>query len=539
MPIVTINDQKIEVAPKTSILNAAKELGIEIPHFCYHPSLAIVDACRMCLVEVKDVPKLLTSCANMVRDDMVVFTDTPKVQEARKGVLEMLLLNHPMDCPICDKAGECKLQDSYFKFSLHDSRLNPVDGKMHKPKAVDLGSKIVLDVERCVVCTRCVRFCREVVGKDELGIFNRGDHSQIGTFDGKPLENDYQGNLTDVCPVGALTSKDFRFQSRTWFLSRTDSICPGCSRGCNVEVHTSSRSLEKTKRRVYRLKPRENQDVNKIWMCDVGRYGYQFVDSFDRLTVPSIRQGDEFAQADWDTALDAVAREIRNVSERFGPSAVGVLVSPQLTNEDLYAAKKLFNEKLRITNMDFKLSGWDQGEADQILLMSDRNPNSKGAELLGLTGLGATGDQILEKTARGEIKALFIMGNDVAKSLGEDKVSDCLAGAEFVVYQGSNFNATCKFAHVILPGATFAEKDGTFANFEARVQKINKAVEPLGESLPDWEITTRLSRAMGYPLPYESAEDVFDDIRRDVIDFAGLSYEKLGGQGLQLTASEE
>lgn len=534
MPILTIDDRKVDVPPKTSILNAAKQLGIEIPHFCYHPMLTVVDACRMCLVEVKDAPKLVTSCSNPVKDDMVVFTSTPKVQEARKGVLELLLLNHPMDCPICDKAGECKLQDNYAKFSLHESRLRPEDDKVHKPKRVDLGPKIVLDVERCVTCTRCVRFCKEIVGKEELGIFNRGDHSEVGTFEGKPLEHNYQGNLTDVCPVGALTAKDFRFKCRSWFLCRTDSICPGCSRGCNVEIHSSDRSIDKTRRRVYRLAPRENEDVNKIWLCDVGRYGYPFVDAFDRLTRPSVRMGEDISMADWDTALSMVSRELHNICEKYGPSAIGVIPSPQLSNEDLYVVKKLFREMMGITNIDFKLPGWNEGKADNLLLMADRNPNSRGAELLGLAGDGANAGEILDKAAKGEVRALYIIGGDITKFLGESKVRDSLAGAEFVVYQGSNFNYVCKFAHVILPSAAFAEKDGTFTNFEARVQKINKAILPMDESLPDWKITTRLSRVMGYPLPYEKAEDVFNEISREVTAFLGLSYKKLGNKGIKL-----
>ncbi|MFQ5957525.1 MAG: molybdopterin-dependent oxidoreductase [Candidatus Brocadiales bacterium] len=539
MPVVTIDDQKIEVPPKTPILNAAKQLGIEIPHFCYHPRLSVVDACRMCLVEVKDVPKLLTSCSNAVRDDMVVFTNTPKVQEARKGILELLLLNHPMDCPICDKAGECMLQDNYFKFSLHTSRLKPEDGKVHKPKVVDLGKKIVLDAERCITCTRCVRFCGEVVGKEELGIFNRGDHSEIGTFNGKPLEHNYQGNLTDVCPVGALTAKDFRFTCRPWFLCPADSVCPGCARGCNVQVQSSDRSIEKTKRRVYRLMPRENEEVNKIWLCDVGRYGYQFVDAFDRLSVPTVKSGGEFTGVDWDTALGEVAGGLGAVLERYGPSAIGIIPSPQLTNEDLYAAKQLFYERLCITDIDYKLPGWDKGEADQLLLMADRNPNTKGAESLGMSGLGAKAEEIIDKVAKGDIKALYILGGDITKYLGEERVSESLSRAELVVYQGTNFNHACKFAHVILPGATFVEKDGTFTNFEARVQRINRALIPLGESLPDWEIITRLSRLMGHPLPYGKAEDVFNDISREVASFNGLSYSKLGSNGVKLATSGE
>jgi len=244
--------------------------------------------------------------------------------------------------------------------------------------------------------------------------------------------------------------------------------------------------------------------------------------------------GEDISMADWDTALSMVSRELHNICEKYGPSAIGVIPSPQLSNEDLYVVKKLFREMMGITNIDFKLSGWNEGKADNLLLMADRNPNSRGAELLGLAGDKANAGEILDKAAKGEVRALYIIGGDITKFLGESKVRDSLAGAEFVVYQGSNFNYVCKFAHVILPSAAFAEKDGTFTNFEARVQKINRAILPMDESLPDWKITTRLSRVMGYPLPYEKAEDVFNEISREVTAFLGLSYKKLGNKGVKL-----
>lgn len=532
MPTLTIDDKQVTVDQGTTILEAAKKLGIAIPHFCYHPRLTKVDACRMCLVEVKDAPKLVTSCSNAVRDNMVVFTGTPQVQEARKSILEFILINHPLDCPICDKAGECKLQDYYFRYSCQPSRFK--DNKVEKNKVVDLGAKMVLDSERCVVCSRCVRFCGEVVGEENLGIFNRGDHSEIGTYPGKKIEHNYQGNLADICPVGALTAKDFRFKCRSWLLCKVDTICPGCSNGCNAVVHFTLRSFNGIKgQRVFRLTPRENNDVNKIWLCDVGRWGYSFVDSIDRLTTPALKKGEDFVKSDWDTALMETASGLKTVVERYGPSAVGVIPSPHLTNEDLYALKCLFSCVLKVTNIDFKLPGLDKGEGDKLLLKADRHPNTKGAELLGLSGTGLSAEAMMGKVRTGEIKALYLAGSDPVKYIGE-KAEEALSRAELLIFQGTNFNASCKLAHVILPGAAFVEKEGTFTNYQGRLQRINKALEPLGEALADWEIFTRLGKRLGAYPSYRCAEEVFKDIAREVTPFTGLSYQKIGPQGIKI-----
>lgn len=535
MPTLVIDDQKVTVDPGTTIIQAAKKLDITIPHYCYHPRLKSVDMCRMCLVEVKDIPKLQTACSTQVRDNMVVFTNNQKVLDARRSVLEFLLINHPLDCPICDKAGECMLQDFYFQFSLHTSKFK--EKKQKKHKVVNLGPKIVLDSERCILCARCVRFLKEVVGTEELGIFDRGDHSEIGIYPGRPLENNYQGNLADVCPVGALTAKDFRFACRSWFLCQENSICPGCSTGCNVLVHSSERSYDKTLRRVYRLTPRDNDEVNQSWLCDVGRYGYHFVDDPDRLTAPSLKRGEEYVKVDWDTAFREVAQRLRGIFERYSPSSLGIIPSPQLTNEDLYMVKKFFNETLCITNIDFKLPGWNQGQGDGFLLKADRNPNTMGAELLGLSGIGPQAGEIIEKTRLGEIKALYLVGSDPARYLGEEKIASALSRAQLVVFQGSNYNYACKFAHAILPSATFVEKEGTFTNAQARVQKINQVLKPLGESLPDWKIILRLALTMGYCFPYKTSEDIFKDIAREVTSFSGLDYKKVGDKGIKLALS--
>jgi NADH-quinone oxidoreductase subunit G len=536
MPTLTIDGQEVTVDQGTTILEAAKKLGIAIPYFCYHTRLTKVDACRMCLVEVEKAPKLVTSCSNAAMDKMVVSTNSPKVQEARKGILEFLLINHPLDCPICDKAGECKLQNYYFRYSCQPSRLK--DEKVEKSKVVDLGTKIVLDSERCVVCTRCVRFCKEVAGEEVLGVFNRGNHSEIGAYPGKKLEHNYQGNLADICPVGALTARDFRFKCRSWFLCKVDTICPGCSTGCNAVVHFSLKNFNGLKgQRVFRLTPRENNDVNKIWLCDVGRWGYAFVDSIDRLTMPALRKGEDFVRTDWNTALRETAVGLKTMAERYGPSAIGVIPSPHLTNEDLYSLKCLFSCLLKINNVDFKLPGFDKGEGDKLLLKADRHPNTKCAELLGLSGTGLSAEAMIDKVNSGEVKVIYLAGSDPVKYMGE-RAAEALSRAELLVFQGTNFNASCKLAHIVLPGATFVEKEGTFTNYQGRVQRLNKALEPLGEALADWEIFTRLGKLLGAYPAYRCAEEVFKDISREVAPFAGLSYQKIGAQGVKLPISE-
>ncbi|MBK5095354.1 MAG: (2Fe-2S)-binding protein, partial [Deltaproteobacteria bacterium] len=267
MPTFTINGISVDVPERTTVLEAAKTVGIEIPHYCYHPKLSIAGNCRMCLVEVEKFPKLQIACNTFVTDGMVVKSNTEKVRQAVTGVLEFLLINHPIDCPICDQAGECGLQIYYMKYGLHKSRY-AFEDKVHKKKVQDIGGQIILDAERCILCSRCIRFLEEVTGTSELEFFQRGDHSEISLFPGRPLDNQYTGNLADICPVGALTSKDFRFKCRVWNLRGAKSICPGCANGCNVEAHFKENIL-------YRLVPRQNDEVNQTWMCDPGRLEYK------------------------------------------------------------------------------------------------------------------------------------------------------------------------------------------------------------------------------------------------------------------------
>src|SRR5437879_5376119 len=320
MPKLTIDGRALEVPAVTSLIEAARPLAIESPHYCYRPARAIAGQCRLCVVDIEKVPRPQVACNTVVAEGMVVHTETERVLETRKSIMEFHLINHPLDCPVCDQAGECWLQIYYMKHGLYDPRM--VDEKVHKPKAVPLGPHVILDAERCILCSRCVRFCDEVTGTSELGIFHRGDRSEIGLFPGQELANKYSANVVDICPVGALTDRDFRFQVRVWYLDTTKSICPGCARGCNIEVHVNRRRPHHAEgRRVARLKPRFNAEVNKWWLCDAGRYGSAFVDGDPRLQAPARRDGEKTLEVAWTEMIPLAAGRLRG----YRADEIGIL----------------------------------------------------------------------------------------------------------------------------------------------------------------------------------------------------------------------
>src|SRR5512134_2902909 len=327
MPKCTIDGKEIEVAPGTTVIQAALQLGIHIPHFCWHPDLPVDGNCRMCLVEVEKAPKLQIACNTQVAEGMVVRTESERAAQAHRTTLEFLLVNHPIDCPVCDQAGECYLQDQYMDHGLHESKIEPEE-KVRKRKVVDLGP-IMLDAERCVLCTRCIRFEREVTGTNSFELVNRGDHTSIATFENRPLTHGYAGNLADVCPVGALLSKDFRFKMRVWFLKPHESVCAGCSTGCNIFVDERDGEVQ-------RLRPRRNPEVNKSWICDPGRYLYKQIGVTERVSGARVRTGAGWEGVSVQAALDRVADALREAG-----AASAFLATPQATNEDVFAFKAL------------------------------------------------------------------------------------------------------------------------------------------------------------------------------------------------------
>jgi NADH-quinone oxidoreductase subunit G len=536
MATLTINQKPISVSDGTTIIQAAEKLGIEIPRYCYHPGLSIAGSCRMCLVEIEKMPKLQPACNTRVTDGMVVRTDTEKVKDAVSGVLEFLLINHPLDCPVCDQAGECFLQEYYMKFGLYDSRMD--ENKIKRQKAQPIGPHVMLDNERCILCSRCVRFVREVSHSNEIGIFNRGSHSEIRLLPERALDNNYSGNVVDICPVGALTDRDFRFQCRVWYLSETDSVCPGCSRGCNISIHANrERHHHAEGKRVVRLKPRYNAEVNQWWICDVGRYGYKSIDDPSRISMARVKKDGEFVPVEIGQAVTLAGQQLKQALNAAGKASVTVVPSPRLTNEDLFVIKKFFGEDLGIAKIDFRVPDQKPSSGDGFLLQGDRNPNAWGAEAILLDGNGFDLSHSLENQASGKPQLLYLFEHDLVSSLGEPKAAKFLQQFSTVIYLGTNENETSALADLVLPVASYAETDGTFTNFEGRVQRINRAVEPLGDSVPAWLMVSMLAQSVGHDYHYDSAEEVFAELAQRVVEFQDLSYEKIGDCGAK-TADE-
>ena len=550
---ITIDGKGLQVEAGTSVIEAARENGIEIPHFCWHPRLSVSGNCRMCLVEIEKMPKLAIACATQASEGMVVHTSTPRVIDAREAVMEFLLINHPLDCPICDEAGECKLQDYAYKYSVGDSRFS--ENKVHKPKRVALGPHVMLDVERCIMCSRCVRFCDEIARKPQLTFTERGDHVVLSTFPGEQLDNPYSMNVIDICPVGALTSREFRFKARVWEMSSTESICPGCARGCNMNVWVRNNEI-------LRQTPRYNPSVNKDWMCDAGRLEtLGHVNAESRIKSPRIRSHDAFKETAWDEALASVASELKV----FRRSEIAVLGSARATVEDNFVLQKFARELLGTKYIDF-VPHVHPGQGDDILILEDKTPNARGAAEVGVRPADpASGfEAMLRAIKERHIKSLLIMDDDIAIDPVAAKLLEML---EYLVVFSANENATTKLADAVLPCSTYAERHGTFVNGEGRVQRIRPAVALLDQdratdgyaqsrldrfgtgydrwargtkrdARSSWRILTGIASAMGTRYKFARAEDVFAEVASTVPAFRGMTYQKLGNKGLPLNVAK-
>lgn len=525
---LTIDGRKVQAPRGTLIIEAAKSAGIRIPHYCYHPGLSFVGSCRMCLVEIEKIPKLQPSCATPVSEGMVVRTQTPETLRNRRFVLEFLLSNHPLDCPVCDQAGECELQNYYMEHGLYDPRFD--ENKTKRRKARPIGPYVILDQERCILCTRCVRFTREISKTCELGVFDRGHRSEIDVVPGHELSNPYSANVIDICPVGALTCRDFRFKCRVWFLGSTPSICPGCSRGCNIEIHYNERFNPRYHdQRIHRLKPRYNEAVNGHWICDAGRYSYHSIDAPNRLKVPLIRKGEEWREASWPDAIKLVADSLRKVLATEGPRAIAVLISPGMSNEELFRARRLFRDHLRIENSSSSVPDGTPVYSDDFLITADKNPNTRGAAALFAGDSGCL--ELLRECAAGRIRFLYIFQHDLTRGYEFQLVRESLGKVDCVVFQGSWDQPTAGLAGIQLPAAVYGEKEGSFTNVQGRIQRFHPAVPPIGQSLPDLEILSRLASELGVPVSSTSAEEVFDEIGRSVEPFSGMTWRSLGRTG--------
>jgi len=522
-------DWQGKLAP-TTMLQACDIAKKEVPHYCYHPKLPISGNCRMCLVEfgtpalgpdrkpvmnpdgtpkIAKSPRPAIGCATPISPGMEIYTSTPAVKQMREGVLESLLINHPLDCPICDQAGECKLQEYSADYGQSASRF--VEAKVHKPKTVDLGPRIMLDAERCILCTRCIRFTKDVAGDDALGIVNRGSYNTIATFPGLPFDNNYTLNTVDICPVGALTSKDFRFQMRVWFLKEIKSVCTSCATGCNIVI--SSRE-----EKVYRYTPRDNDAVNATWMCDSGRLNYKWIHRADRLKDVLVRG----QKSSWTAALSEIADKLKQAPA----ASVAIVASARQTNEELWLISKL-KAKLSAISDSVERSG----EPDKLLVSADKNPNTNGARLTGIcfTEMGINLPKIADGIAKGTIKTLIVFGEDVTKhGIG----TDLLGKLETLIVSDILPNETSKLAHYLLPGCVHAEKRGSFTNTKGRVQKFMQAVQPQGDARAEWDFLHDLVYNVTGKNGFLTIEGLFNEMAKDVPAFNGLTWAGLGDIGM-------
>ncbi|MCP5463872.1 MAG: (2Fe-2S)-binding protein [Deltaproteobacteria bacterium] len=452
---ITIDGHDLEVEQGTNLIEAARQLGKTIPHYCYHPGLPPDGNCRMCLVQVEKMPKPVIGCRTGATEGMVVHTQSDEVKKMRQSIMEFLLINHPLDCPTCDQAGECRLQDYYMDYDRIPSRYQ--EQKVHKDKMVDLGAGVMLDEERCIVCTRCVRVCQEVAKSEELFVQERGNHSMVATFPGKKMTNPYAGNTVDVCPVGALTSKDFRYKKRVWFLSAADSVCQGCSRGCNISVHHADN-------RVYRLKPRHNPEVNDYWMCDYGRIDYKFVNDGRRLK-PHFKTDAGLQEDSYQNAF----AHLQSVLQNYSADQITGIASAQESNEEINAFVDFIKSNFGSLPIYFSKNNPENPYEDDILIKADKNPNSAHIASKNLKPVSEIS---------GGVKAVFVQRNLSAQDAQvlKDK------GIQIVALFATNETNLDNLAEVILPIPTFAEQNGHFTNFEGKVQGFTKALKPRGES---------------------------------------------------------
>jgi NADH-quinone oxidoreductase subunit G len=524
---LTLDGQELEVAPGTTVLQAALAQGQVIPHYCYHPGLSIAGNCRMCLVEVEKAPKLMIACATQVTDGMVVQSQSARVKKAQAAVMEFLLINHPLDCTICDEAGECRLQEYAVAHGRGGSRYE--EPKLLLSKAVDIGEHIMLDQERCIQCSRCTRFCDEVTKTRELAFFQRSERTMIGIYPGKRLDNLYSGNVVDICPVGALTLKEFRFATRVWYLKHTPSVCAACTRGCNVLVAVGRQPEMWTTRgqfddRIKRIVPRVNESVNGHWMCDIGRLSYERLQAAPRLDAAS--EGAGGRALDWD---EAVVQALSRLRPAAAAGRAAAIFSPRQTSETIFAWRKLFSALGQVRQAVRRI---ERGEDDDLLLRRDRGGNARGASWI--LGEGASEQALLAAVGGGQIDALVVFGDplDPADTLAlEPALRDRLAE---LIYVGPFVDGGAGQASLLLPAAAWSEEDGTFVNFEGHVQWTRRCHLPRGEGRPGWRSALDVAHAAGIELgKWTSAGDVLRALAAEVAPFAGMNEERVGLLGIR------
>ncbi len=527
MPTVIVNDKPVEIdaSEKLNCIQAAQRAGFEIPHYCYHPSLSVVASCRMCLVEVGDKkpdgtvamqPKLVPGCQTPVKDGTVVISNSKKVADAQKATLEYLLLNHPLDCPTCDQAGECGLQDYSYKYGRGYSRLD--EPKNIKPDKEYIGDQITLFTDRCIVCTRCVRFTREISGTSELQLVSRGSHEEIDIFPGEPCNNKLAGNVVDLCPVGALCSKDFLYEQRVWWLKSKKSVCNDCSTGCSINVDQNNDE-------VFRLKPRENLKAQGYYMCDEGRFGWKYIHSAERLNAPEERIDGRVVSRDWDGVLPSARTALTSAIQRNAKS-VAVVFSPWMTVEEAFMLAKFaksLSSDVTLALLPPRIEGEDDTypkdvhgkplEPVTFTIRAEKAPNRRGVEavLKHFQGSVVPAGDVLAGVGTGKFESLYVVEADPKGLLSEQQVEG-LAKAKLLIVQGLLASPATKRAHLVLAGGSFAERDGTVINHAGLAQLIQRALRGPGESQADnrilWNLTQRSGLFNGPSVRKEIAAEI-------------------------------
>ncbi len=504
---IQVDGHWIQVPRGTRMIEACKLAEKEVPHYCYHPKLSSPGNCRMCLVQmgmpprpnpgeepsydengfqkISWMPRPVIACANTVGENMGIRTQGELVEKCREGVMEFLLINHPLDCPICDQAGECGLQEFSVQHGKGSSRFK--EDKIKKPKNVKIGPRIRLDDERCIMCSRCIRFMDEVAQEPVLGFSERGTHTTVGVYPGRELDNNYGLNTVDLCPVGALTSNDFRFQMRTWFLKETPSIDTNCGTGTNIIIWTRGN-------KIFRVTPRQNDDVNSCWMPDSHRLSYTCPSDDNRLSAPLIKADGVHEETCWSNSISAAAEAIK----QFEGNEIAIIASGKQTNEELFMMRTLAAE----LGTDLISIIPHTQESDKMLISEDRNPNTTGAALiLGFDDPTEKLAAIKDGISNGSIKAVIAASEDL---LDAGFSAEDIDGLELLISIFNTTNATAQASDIVFPGASSAEKRGSMINVTGRLQKLNAACIPPADARDDWEIISELILAITGETPEQA-----------------------------------
>lgn len=534
---VQINGEWHSFPKGTRMIEACRQAGVEVPHYCYHPKLSSPGNCRMCLVQmgmpprprpgeeppepdadghvpISWMPRPVIACANTIAPNMGIRTEGELTEECREGVMELLLANHPLDCPICDQAGECSLQEFSMEHGKGESRFR--EQKVKKPKNVDVGPRVRLDDERCIMCSRCIRFMDEVADDPVLGFTDRGSHTTLGVYPGRELDSNYSLNTVDICPVGALTSNDFRFQMRVWFMKETKTIDTNCGTGANITVYSRQGQI-------YRIVPRQNNEVNSDWMPDSHRLNFHWIHDESRLTEPLLKEGGKHQVTTHQNAVVQVVDRIR----KYENHEIAIIASASLTNEELLMVRKL-KESLEVQHVDTVPR---YSDADNYLITEDRNPNTNGVKtILGIQDPGASLGAIKGDIASKKTRVLIVIQEDLVTDAGFS-ASD-LEPLDCLVVIHSKANPTAEKAHAVFPGACWAEKTGTMINVAGRLQRVSQAIDGPGSTMEVWAIIRDFIQALGGGNGIYSAVDLFKQLAAEVPEFSGLKWGDVGDSGI-------